>query len=445
MPAEGVVIGDRLLSGVVSRACRLLGAALALLAASLFAGRAVAVELTFYYPIAVGGPIARLVDRLAAEFEREHPGLRVKPVHTGSYLETLTKSLTARKAGTGPHFAVLLASDLHSLIDEEAIVAVEDLAATPEARAWLDGFIPALLANSHSGGKRWSVPFQRSTVVLYWNKEAFRAAGLDPERPPASWEEMVETGRRLTLRDAAGNVTQWGVQVPSSAFPYALFQCFATQSGAMLVDATGTRTALDSPEVIEALQFWVDLSRVHRIHPPGVIEWGTAPQDFLSGKVAMTWVTTGNLAHIRASARFEFGVAMLPAKARRGSVPGGGNLYVFKDTTPAERAAALAFLRFLTSPERAAQWSIDTGYIAVTRAAWETPRMKAHVAAFPAAAVGRDQLEHVWAEFSTHDNQRVAKTFNDAIQAALTGAKTPAAALRDAQREAERLLRPFRR
>lgn len=406
--------------------------------------RADAQELTFYYPIAVGGPIAQLIDRLAADFEAENPGIRIKPVHTGSYLETLTKSLTALKAGTGPQFAVLLASDVFSLIDEEAIVALDDVIESDDERAWLNGFFPALLANSRSAGKIWSVPFQRSTVVLYWDKQAFREAGLDPEAPPATWSDMLEMGRRLTRRDARGNVERWGVQIPSSAFPYALFQCFATQNGARLANEEGTAVFLDRPDVVEALRFWADLSRVHRIHPPGIVEWGTAPQDFLQRKVAMTWVTTGNLAHIRRQASFEFGVAMLPAAKQRGSVPGGGNLYLFKSASPAERKAALRFWRWLTAPERAAQWSIDTGYIAVSPAAWETARMRAHVAEFPAAAVARDQLAHAWAEFSTHDNQRVAKIFNDAIQAALTGAKTPERALQDAQRDANRALRGFR-
>src|SRR5690606_4673729 len=112
--------------------------------------RASAQELTFYYPIAVGGPIARLVDRLAADFEREHPGIRVKPVHAGSYLETLTKAQTALRAGQGPHFAILLASDLFSLIDDDLIVPIEELVPPAERDDWLGGFFSALLANSHA-------------------------------------------------------------------------------------------------------------------------------------------------------------------------------------------------------------------------------------------------------------------------------------------------------
>ena len=97
------------------------------------------------------------------------------------------------------------------------------------------------------------------------------------------------------------------------------------------------------------------------------------------------------------------------------------------------------------APARAAQWGIDTGYVAVRADAWDTPAMKQYVAGFPAAAVARDQLPYAKAELSTHDNQRVTKALNDGLQAALTGTKTPEAAMKDAQREAERLLRSYQR
>jgi sn-glycerol 3-phosphate transport system substrate-binding protein len=102
------------------------------------------------------------------------------------------------------------------------------------------------------------------------------------------------------------------------------------------------------------------------------------------------------------------------------------------------------FAKWLTQPERTAQWSIATGYVAVTPAAWETPAMKKYAQDVPASVVARDQLRNSVAELSTHENQRVTKALNDAIQAALTGSKPPAEALRDAQREATRILRPFK-
>ena len=112
---------------------------------------------------------------------------------------------------------------------------------------------------------------------------------------------------------------------------------------------------------------------------------------------------------------------------------------------PAQREAAFRFVKWITQPQRAAQWSIDTGYVAVSAAAYETPVMKKYVSEFPAAAVARDQLPYAKAELSTHENQRVTKALNDGLQAALTGTKAPDAAMRDAQREAERILRPYRR
>jgi sn-glycerol 3-phosphate transport system substrate-binding protein len=161
--------------------------------------------------------------------------------------------------------------------------------------------------------------------------------------------------------------------------------------------------------------------------------------------MAMMWTTTGNLTNIRNNAKFDFGVAMLPANKRRGSPTGGGNFYLFKQATPDQHAAAMKFIKWITSPARAAQWGIETGYVAVRPDAWETPAMKKHVADFPAAAVARDQLQYAVAELSTHDNQRVTKALNDNLQAAFTGSKTPAQAMADAQREAARLLARYRK
>ena len=416
-------------------------AALAALAPSLASAQ---VEVPFYYPVAVGGPITKIIDGLAAAFEKENPGIKLKPIYTGTYQDSITKALTAVKSGEPPVTSILLSTDMFTLIDEDAIVPFDDLIKTPEDQAWLKSFYPAFMENSQTGGKTWGIPFQRSTVVLYYNKELFREAGLDPNKPPQNWAEQVSYAQKLTKRDASGNVTTWGIQIPSSGFPYWLFQALAIQAGTNLMNAAGTQTYYDRPEVIEGLTYWVDLVNKYKVHPQGIVEWGTTPKDFFEKKVAMMWTTTGNLTNVRNNAKFDFGVAMLPAGKQRGSPTGGGNFYLFKKSTPAQRDAAFKFIKWVTTPGRAAQWGIDTGYVAVRPDAWETPAMKTYVAGFPAAAVARDQLPYAKAELSTHDNQRVTKALNDGLQAALTGTKTPEAAMKDAQREAERLLRSFR-
>jgi sn-glycerol 3-phosphate transport system substrate-binding protein len=401
-------------------------------------------EVSFYYPVAVGGPITKLVDSMTADFEKENPGIKMKPIYSGTYQESIVKALTAMKSGEPPVLSVLLSTDMFTLIDEGAIVDWTGLATSADDQAWLKSFYPAFMENSETGGKTWGVPFQRSTIVLYWNKDMFKAAGLNPDKAPENWKEMLQYAQKLTKRDASGNVSQWGVQVPSSGFPYWLFQGFTTPNNAMLMNKSGDKTNFDSPAVIEALQYWVDLSQKHKVMPPGIIEWGTTPKDFFEKKIAMMWTTTGNLTNVKNNAKFDFGVAMLPASKRRGSPTGGGNFYLFKKSTPAQQQAALKFVKFMTSSERAAQWGIETGYVAVRPQAWETVAMRKYAAGFSPAVVARDQLEFSVAELSTHENQRVTKALNDGLQAALTGTKKPDQAMKDAQREADRILRPYR-
>ncbi|MFI4953063.1 MAG: ABC transporter substrate-binding protein [Burkholderiales bacterium] len=403
------------------------------------------VEISFYYPVAVGGPITKIIDKFAADFERENPAIKVHPIYSGTYQDSITKALTAVKSNDAPAMSVLLSTDMFTLIDEDAIVPWNPLIKTAEDRAWLQGFYPAFMENSQTGGKTWGIPFQRSTIVLFYNKEMFKDAGLDPNHPPATWKEMAEYAQKLTKRDASGKVTQWGVQIPASGFPYWLFQGLTTENGVQLMNAAGTETYYDKPAVIEALQYWVDLTSKYKAHPEGIVEWGTTPKDFFERKVAMMWTTTGNLTNVRSNAKFDFGVGMLPANKRRGSPTGGGNFYLFKQAKPEQQAAAFKFVKWITSPTRAAQWGIDTGYVAVRPDAWETPEMQKYVAEFPPAAVARDQLQFAVAELSTHDNQRVTKALNDGLQAALTGSKTSEQAMKDAQREADRLLRSYRK
>lgn len=424
---------------------RKLGAAAgaAALSAAL-AAPASAVDLQFFFPVAVGGKAAQTIEELTADYVAQNPGVNIEAVYAGSYQDTITKTLTAARGGEPPQLAVILSVDMFTLIEEDAIMPFDDLIETDEERAWLDAFYPAFMENSQTGGKTYGIPFQRSTPVLYWNKEAFAEAGLDPETPPATWEEMVEFGKTLTKRDGDGNVTQWGVRIPSSGFPYWLFQGLTTQNDVIIASGDGDETYFDDPRVVEALQYLVDLSTVHEVMQPGIIEWGATPKAFFEGQTAMMWTTTGNLTNVRNNAPFDFGVAMLPANKRRGAPTGGGNFFIFKDSTDEQKEASLDFIKWISAPAQAARWSIATGYVAPRPDAWETPEMKAYVADFPPALVARDQLEFAVAELSTYQNQRITTIFNDALEAAITGQKEPAEALAEAQAQADRILRAYR-
>ncbi|NOU94653.1 extracellular solute-binding protein [Paenibacillus sp. LMG 31456] len=398
------------------------------------------VELQFYFPVAVGGPITQIVDKLAKDFEKENANIKIKPIYGGSYQDTMTKVATAVQGNNSPDMAVLLSTDLYSLISMKAI---EDL--TPRfSKEYFADFYESFLGNTRSGNTIWSVPFQRSTIVLYYNKDMFKAAGLDPEKAPANWTQLREYAQKLTKKDASDKVTQWGLEIPSTGYQYWMLQALSLQSGDNIMSNDGKQVFFNKPHVEESLQLYMDLGIKDKVMPSGAIEWATVPSDFISGKTAMMFHTTGNLTKVKTDAKFNFGVAFLPANKKFGSPTGGGNLYVFKNIPEENKKAAVKFIEFLTKPDRVAQWSIDTGYVGTTKAAYNTDLLKKYIETFPQAKVARDQLEYADSELSTYQNGQVTKIFNDNIQAALLGKMTAKEALQKSQEQADQILKAFK-
>ena len=407
----------------------------AVTAIGIAAPAAAETELTMYYPIAVGGKLTEVVDGIVADFEAENPDIKVNAIYSGNYDDTRVRALSALASGDPAQLAVMFSIDAYDLIEQDLVMAFDDISGVD--KSWLNSFYPALMANGNIEGKTWGIPFQRSTIVAYYNKDLFRAAGLDPEAPPTTWDEIISMGKTLT-KDGT-----YGLMIPSTGYPYWMFQALAIQNGKEVMSNDGLTTFFDDGTVIDTLDFWKSLSTEHGIMPEGTVEWGTLRQAFLEGKTAMMWHSTGNLTAVKNNASFDFGVAELPANVRKGSPTGGGNFYVFKDTSAEERSAALKLIEFMTSPEQAAAWSIATGYMGVSPAAYETEALKNYTAEFPPALVARNQLEHAVAEFSTFETARVREGLNNAIQAALTGVKSSADALKEAQASAVHLLKDY--
>jgi sn-glycerol 3-phosphate transport system substrate-binding protein len=235
---------------------------------------------------------------------------------------------------------------------------------------------------------------------------------------------MRRFAEKLTKRDASGNTTQWGVQIPSSGFPL-LAVPGADHAGRRDPDERGGQPHLyDKPGGDRGAAVLGDLSRKHKVHPPGIVEWGTTPKDFFERKVAMMWTTTGNLTNVKANAKFPFGVAMLPRTSGAAVRPAAAI-----STSPRRRARPSRQARSSSSSGSRRRSAPRSG--ASTPATWRCARRlrdrrdEEIRRRLPAAAVARDQLKFSVAELSTHENQRVTKALNDGMQAALTGTKTP--------------------
>ncbi|CAK9885720.1 MAG: sn-glycerol-3-phosphate-binding periplasmic protein UgpB [Candidatus Erwinia impunctatus] len=414
--------------------------ALALLLAVSGGVAAEKINLQMYYPIAVGGKVSQTVESLVTDFEKQHPDIHIQPVYTGDYPTTVTKALTAYRGGNAPQIAVIGDIEAYSLIDAGAILPISNKASDASGKAWIDGFYPAFIR--HINGKVWGIPFQRSTTVLYWNKDAFKQAGLDADTAPQNWQQVVDFGQKLVIKNG-NEVKQWGIEIPSTPTGYWTFQGVTATNGGRLDNGKGTAVTFDTPANIESLTWLRDLAQKYHVSPDGAITWSTTPQDFIDGKTAMIVTTTGNLTTIRENSKFPFGVAMLPEKNQRGSPTGGGNLYLFNGTTEVQQKAAMTFIHWLTAPEQAARWSIATGYVATSPAAWDTSVMKEYVQKVPQALVAREQLKYSQPELSTYNSVQIQELLNRAIEAAVTGSKTPQEALQNAQKQADRLLKRY--
>ncbi|MDR3173264.1 MAG: ABC transporter substrate-binding protein [Treponema sp.] len=404
------------------------------------------ISLDMYFPVSVGGGPDAIISGLCDQFNAENPGIKINPVYAGSYAETRTKVQAAIKAGNTPAIALMFSIDLHALRSMDVLYDYDRFCTTEADRAWLDGFYNGFMENSRTGGKTYGIPWQRSTIILYYNRDAFSQAGIDPDTPPATWDELRSLAKRLTVK-SGDIVTRYGIQIPSdkAGYAYWMLQTFCTQqNGFNLMNDAGTEIYFDDPRTIRGLEFWKSLSD-DGSQPSGTTAWSTTPTDFLEQKTAMIYHTTGNLTNIRKNAKFSFGTAMLPAGDSRGSPTGGGNFYLFKGVPEDQTKAAFKFIQWMTgNPERVAKWSIDTGYVATRPEAYETDILKEYTREFPQALVARDQLEFAKAEFSVYDQGRVQDILDTAIEAVMTGQRSASDAMEEAQVKADAVLAQYR-
>lgn len=222
-----------------------------------------------------------------------------------------------------------------------------------------------------------------------------------------------------------------------------MFQPFAIEAGQNVVGGSPNRVYFDTPDVIHALQFFVGLAKTWKVEPSGLIGWTTAPSDFEAGKTAILYHSSSSLASILKSSSFPVGVAMLPNDKRFGSPTGGGNLYILNTGNAVREQAAYSFVRWMTSPAIAALWSVETGYVATSPAAYGTPKMEQYLRHTPQAAAARNQLRYAEKELATNDGEEIQSLLSNACQAALTSHVTPAQALAASQKQAEATLAQY--
>ena len=409
-----------------------------LLAAPAWAGT----TIKFYYPVHLTGPLVKEVEAIVAEFHKAKPDIKVEPVWGGTYPENMQKTVAAIQAGSPPDVAIHLAVDLITLRDMDAVIPLDDYVQRDGgSEKVLGDFIPAFVSDLRAEGKVWALPFQRSTPILYINKELFRKAGLDPGKPPTTWDELLAAAQKATVRNPQGQVTTWGLTIPDDIW---LLMCFIYQNGGRTSSPDFKKVYLGEPEAIGAVQFWADMANKHKVMP----RHRTFPQgvqDFAAGNTAMLIHSTGNLRFVNDSAKFEWATAFLPKNKKQAVPIGGAGFYIFKKAPKEKQDAAWEFAKFATSPEMQARWNIGSGYIATRKSAFDLPVMKEYTAKLPQALVARDQLPYGLPEMSTHDNWKMRNVFITTFQEILDEKYTPEQGMKKAQAEIDKILAPFQK
>jgi sn-glycerol 3-phosphate transport system substrate-binding protein len=351
----------------MSRQWKLLGVVLVALVVT--AGPAAAqVKIKLWH--AMGGARYEAITKDIAEgFNKAYPNYVIEPLFSGSYAETVTKGIAAIRAGDPPNILQVYEVGTQTMIDSGAIIPVTEVVNAGEIK-WDDYFQPIM--NYYTvGGKLNSMPFNSSTAILYYNKDVFKKAGLDPEKPPVTYHDVEEMGKKIVSSGAARAAITfgWPAWMFEQAFAYHN-QLYANNENGR--KGRATQVLFSSPFGLEVVNHWKKWAD-DKLLMYGGREY--APNKaFLSGEVAMLLQSTSQVSTIEKAAQFAVGTGFLPrieGKPQGKSVIGGASLWVLKGKgrSPQELDAIAKFFKYIGQPEQAAKWHEDTGYFPATHAA----------------------------------------------------------------------------
>lgn len=301
------------------------------------------------------GKNAEVIQALVDQYNQEHPGVEVKNVFIG-WGELLPKLMTAAAGGEVPDIAAGDLIWIPKLAETGALVELNSY--IEKSGVDINDFYPELLKIDRYDGKFYALPVSTNNLELFYNKDLFRAAGLDPEKPPTTWDELVEVAHKCANPDQG----VWGMELftqPGEGLSWQ-FQVYLWQAGGDFLTDDYSQAAFNSPAGRQALQFWVDLIQKEKVAP--LAPWGLFDQ----GKACMVMDGSWMVGIRREQAPFDFGTARMPipADGQPATNMGGEHIFLFK-TTPEEQQAAWEFVNWLTSTETQIEWDTQTGFMPV--------------------------------------------------------------------------------
>ena len=342
------------------------------------------------------------------------------------------------------------------LIDGEIAIPMQDLIdADPSFD--IGTFMPQVLNYYRVGGKLYCMPFNSSNAIMFYNKTLFKKAGLDPNKPPKTYEELFEYAKKLTTKDDKGNVVQAGVTWNLHTWFFEQF--LAVQNTPMVDNNNGrterpTKAIFNSNAGLKIFTFWNDLTKNGYMINTKIEDWTGARNLFISQKVAMIITSTSDVALMVTSAQendFELGTAFIPGPADAesgGVVIGGGSLWMVAGKPEEETKAAWEFVKFMAESAQQIKWHTGTGYFPVRKDAVEDLLSQGYYSESPHNLTAILQLLLSTQNYNTNGAiigafREVRSIIESNIQKMLNGDLTPEDALVTAEKESTEAIRDY--
>lgn len=401
---------------------------------------------------AMPGELGREVERLANDFNLSQSEYRLVPTYKGLYTETLTAAMYALRSKQHP--AILQTAEVATatmMAAKGVVYPVHQLMREQGMEFAPVSFLPAVAGYySDAGGHMLSFPFNASTPILYYNKDQFRLAGIDPEKAPATWPELEAAAHKLRARKIpCGVTTGWPSWINIENFSAFHNLPIATRDNGM--SGSDARLQFNNLVVTGHLATLADWQKSGLFDYSG--RTNEAERRFYNSECAILVSSSAARADIIANAKFEIGYGMLPywpnvAGAPQNSIIGGGSLWVLQGRTDAEYKGVAKFLSFLSRPEVQAQWHQWTGYLPITHAAYEQTRALGFYDRNPGTDISIRQITLNPPNANSRGLRLpsyvvIRDIIQEEIEDALAGRKTAKAALDEAVRRGNEVLTRF--
>ncbi len=400
---------------------------------------------------------AQVVQAIADAFMAQNPNITVTVSSTSTdYVELFNNALLAAEQGQAPHIVQVEDSLIQLATDSDFFHLISDIA-TPEQLATLDDLLPTVRAYYTLNGKLVGMPWNASNPILYYNRDMFEAAGLDPDAPPQTFAEVLETCEKIMAQREALRITAC-INFPISSW---FAEQWLAMQNALFVNndngrsARATEVFFTSPEMLRIAQFYRDMrEKGYYTYTGRVNDYNGEGITFLSKRTAMTISSTAGLTLFQNFSRaqgFQLGTAPLitpGADADNGVTVGGGSVWVTKGHSDAETKAAVDFIFFLTSTENDITWHKGSGYFPIRQSSIEQLRAEGWFDQNPPFAIAVNQLLQsrgnvANAGFVVGPSAEVRDALMKGLQSIVDGGESPEAAMAAAKQAADRALAEY--